>query len=55
MKKVYVKPELIDLNEQTGIGKGSECRNGSGDKGDCYSGNVAGAYCEVGSVGMTLG
>lgn len=52
MKKDYIKPVLVDLNEQTGHGGGSECRNGSGDQGDCYSGNVAGRYCYIGNGGV---
>ena len=47
MKKEYSKPELIDLNEQTGLG--SNCRNGSGEKGLCTAGTIAGSGCNAGT------
>ncbi len=38
MKKLYQKPLLIDLNEQTGLGA---CTSGSGANELCANGNVA--------------
>jgi hypothetical protein len=48
MAKEYVKPELIDLNEQTGTGR-ADCMNGSGDAAICQTGTAAGTYCLGGS------
>ena len=49
MKGEYTKPEIIDLNEETGIGRG-DCQNGSGAAGTCRSGNTPVWGCFVGSV-----
>ncbi len=50
MNKVYQKPELIDLNEQTGIGEVIDCVGGSGASG-CGVGNVARSFCNTGTGG----
>lgn len=51
MKKEYSKPELIDLNEETGLG-GSNCETGSGASGACISGNMAvTGFCNTGISG----
>lgn len=47
MKKEYSKPELIDLNEQTGYGRG--CVSGSGNVIGCFNGNAAGRECTTGA------
>jgi hypothetical protein len=48
MKKEYLKPELIDMNEQ--IGHGAGCRTGSGAVG-CQAGNAATDLCGMGNGG----
>jgi SynChlorMet cassette protein ScmA len=51
MKKEYVKPDLIDLNEKTGLGR-VPCENGSGAAGYCDTGNAAGFFCGTGIAGQ---
>jgi hypothetical protein len=50
MRKKYTKPELIDLNEQTGLG-GIDCVGGSGASGGCCTGNIAIFFCNQGTSG----
>lgn len=48
MKGEYSKPELIDLNDETGHGN-PDCMNGSGNAAVCQIGTAAGSTCIGGS------
>lgn len=48
MKKEYLKPELIDLNETAGLGHTATCRNGSGAYDPCQVGTGASESCIMG-------